>query len=164
MAFKHPKPLSNFDYIGFHHYLLTWCCSERKQVFTQRDCVDLVLQQIMRATRETDFEVVAYCFMPDHVHLLAKGASQVADGKRFFRLAKQYSGYYFSQTYEEKLWQRYGRDEVLWEDHGPWAAAQYIIENPVRAGIVTKPEDYPFTGSPTLTMQELIAWVNNRYR
>jgi REP element-mobilizing transposase RayT len=35
---------------------------------------------------------MAFCFMPDHVHLLVGGTCETSDGKRFIRRAKQYSG------------------------------------------------------------------------
>jgi len=34
--------------------------------------------------------------------------------------------------------------------------ARYIIENPVRAGLVCSPIDYPLLGSDLWTLQELI--------
>ena len=33
---------------------------------------------------------------------------------------------------------------------------RYVIENPVRKGLVGKAEDYPFTGSSLYTFKELI--------
>ncbi len=48
----------------------------------------------MRAASENEFDVIAYCFMPDHLHLLVEGKSDRSDGKPFIARAKQYSGYY----------------------------------------------------------------------
>lgn len=100
--------------------------------------------------------IVAYTFMPDHVHKVVWGDSPDADAKRYIRLAKQYSGYYFKKSFAAKLWQRYGYDHVHLRDHEPRAAVRYVIENPVRAGLITKVEDYPFTGSAIYSMAELI--------
>jgi putative transposase len=157
--FKHLHLLRDFDYIGERHYSLTWCCESREPVFTQQDRVDLVRAQILRACRESEFEVIAYCLMPDHVHQLVHGRTPTADGRKFIRLAKQYSGFYFKKAFNQPLWQRYGHDRLVTDEGALRPIAQYIIENPVRAGLVTRPEDYPFTGSDIYTLAELIEWA-----
>ena len=157
--FKHPHLLRDFDYIGTHHYSLTWCCKLNEPVFTQQDRVDLVREQILRACRESEFEVIADCFMPDHVHKLVHGRTAAADGRKFIRLAKQYSGFYFKKAFKQGLWQRYGHDRFVRDDGDIRRIAQYIIENPVRAGLVTRVEDYSFTGSQVFTGEELFRWA-----
>jgi putative transposase len=157
--FKHLHLLRDFDYIGERHYSLTWCCEGREPVFTERDRVDLVRQQILRACQESEFEVIADCFMPDHVHKLVHGRTQTADGRKFIHSAKQYSGFYFKKAFKQKLWQRYGYDQLVRNDGDVKAIVQYIIENPVRAGLVTRVEDYPFIGSQIYTREELIRWA-----
>ena len=156
---KHPHLLQDFDYIGMHYYSITWCCEGRDPVFTQPDRVELVREQILRACRESEFEVIADCYMPDHVHKLVHGRTPTADGRKFIRLAKQYSGFYFKQAFKQRLWQRYGHDQFVRNGGDPRAIAQYIIENPVKAGLVAKPEEYPFTGSHIYTLKELIDWA-----
>jgi hypothetical protein len=44
---------------------------------------------------------------------------------------------------------------VLREDIEEAATIRYIIDNPVRGGLVKRPADYPFTGSTRYTMEEL---------
>jgi REP element-mobilizing transposase RayT len=141
------------------HYSLTWCCERRERVFTQQDRVDLVREQVLRACRESEFEVVADCFMPDHVHKLVRGRSPTANGRQFIHLAKQYSGFYFKRTFKQRLWQRYGHDRFVRNDGDVKTIVQYVIENPVRAGLVTSVEHYPFIGSHIYTREELIGWA-----
>ncbi len=89
---RRPAHLRSFDYIGMHRYFLTWCCHDRQPLFLQEDTVELVRAQILRACDPTRMTVFAYCFMPDHVHLLVEGLEAATDGKRYFGLAKQYLG------------------------------------------------------------------------
>src|SRR6185503_12001212 len=110
------------------------------------DAVDLVLSQIQRATSEERFALIAYCFMPDHVHLLVEGQVDDSDALRLIRAAKQYSGFYFKQRFGQQLWQRYGFERTLRDDEATLSVARYILENPVRARLVRNPEDYPFSG------------------
>jgi hypothetical protein len=75
------------------------------------------------------------------------------------RLAKQYSGFYFSKAFHEHIWQRYGRDQIVREGDDVRRIARYIIENPVEAGLVKKPQEYPFTGSHIYSREDLIRWA-----
>ena len=159
IMFKHPGLLTSFDYIGAHHYSLTWCCEARQHLFTQQDHVDLVRAQILRACQEAEIEVIADCFMPDHLHQLIHGRSPTANADLFIRKAKQYSGYYFKKSFGAAVWQRYGHDHFVRNTGEVKAIAQYIIENPVRAQLVQRAEEYPFTGSQIYTREELFRWA-----
>jgi hypothetical protein len=35
--------------------------------------------------------------------------------------------------------------------------ARYVLHNPVRAGLVISPEDYPFSGSHVHTVREILS-------
>ena len=155
MSLGHPPHLSDFDYIGMYSYSLRWCTHERQPLFTQANHVNLVREQILRACRETDFEITVDCYMPDHEHKLVRGRTHTANALRFIKLAKQYSGFHFKQAFGVRLWQRYGYDRFLREDKDIWGVMQYIINNPVRAGLVERMEDYPFIGSERYTRDEL---------
>lgn len=146
MAHPYPKHLDSFDYVGKHAYFLTFVTFEPTPHFTDAEPVALVHAQILRAAGETGFPVAAYCFMPDHLHLLVRGERDDADGRQFISLAKQYSGYYFSQARHSRLWRQHGYERVV-RDEAEWiATVDYILNNPVRAGLVAKRADYPFSG------------------
>src|SRR6476660_194400 len=113
MAHPYPAHLDNFSYLGKYRYFLTFCTHDRKPYFRSAETVDLVRTQILRAARQHQFVIVAYCFMPDHLHLLADGVSDGSDLRAFIKAAKQYSGYHFKQQHHTKLWQRYGYEHAL---------------------------------------------------
>jgi putative transposase len=151
-----PPRLKHFTYTGYYRYSLTFCSDQRRAIFRNHRPVDVVLSQISRASKERDFAVIAYCFMPDHLHLLVHGQSESADCKRFITIVKQYSAYYYSKEIGGKLWQRYGYERVLRKDEETCTVARYILENPVRAGLVACVEDYPFLGSLVCDRRDLL--------
>ena len=53
-------------------------------------------------------------------------------------------------------WQEGSHEHVLRGDEDARHVARYIIENPVRAGLVTTPFQYPYLGSDVWTLGELI--------
>ena len=155
----YPEHLRGFEYRGPFRYFLTICTHQRALYFIDGRHVALVSEQFQRASREQAFAVITYCFMPDHVHLLVEGERDDADLKRFTKCAKQYSGFYFRQATGRFLWQRYSFERVLRSDEATPAVAGYTIANPVRAGLVRCPADYPFWGSFVYTREQLLEYV-----
>jgi len=159
---RNPGHLQTFDYVGLYRYFLTFCTDFRRRLFTDAAAVDVVLSQILRAARDERFAVTAYCFMPDHVHLLIQAEHDGSDCLAFVKRAKQLSGFYYSKRFGRKLWQRYGYERVLRNDEATLAVARYIFENPIRAGLVSRVEDYPLLGSTTYAVADILEAAGNR--
>jgi putative transposase len=159
MRTNHPEHLKTFDYLGLHRYFLTFCTHERHRGFAESDRVTLVLAQILRAALEESVAVITYCFMPDHLHLFVEGLSDAADCRRFICRAKQFSGYHYQRAFGTRLWQRYGYERTLRDSDATISVIRYIVENPVRAGLVVRPDDYPFVGSVRYARSELFEAV-----
>ena len=159
METRIPGHLDACTYVGIYRYCLTFCTDHRRHVFTSNETVNLVLEQISRAAGENQFAVIAYCFMPDHLHLLIEGQSESSDCRRFIARAKQYSGFYYSKAFDSRLWQRYGYEHVLRDDEETHAVARYILSNPLRAGLAESVEDYPYAGSLVCQLRELFEGV-----
>jgi REP element-mobilizing transposase RayT len=162
MPFKTVPRLKSFDYVGMHSYFLTICTSERRRLFTDERLVALVRLQLLRVATSEQFEVIAYCFMPDHLHALTNATRDDADFRRFARVFKQCSSFAWKRTIGGELWQRSYFEHVLREDEDLCGVARYIIENPVRAGLVEDALKYPFIGSATLQVRDLLYSVQIR--
>jgi putative transposase len=116
----------------------------------------MVKQQILRAALRFEFAVPAYCLMPDHVHLLIDGRTERSDLRRFIKRAKQSSGQRYAATARGPLWQDSYYDHVVRREDDLIRIVRYIIENPVRAGLVKSPLDYPFVGSTVWPLADLV--------
>jgi putative transposase len=87
--------------------------------------------------------------MPDHVHLAVEGRADNSDLRRCVKLAKQRVAYVARRQFAiPAIWQS-GYYERVVRAHGMDSLVWYILNNPVRAGIVEKAEQYPFSGSMT---------------
>jgi putative transposase len=156
MRTNRPEHLATFDYLGRYQYFLTFCTFQRRRAFVAPERVDVVLAQIQRTCQETRFALLAYCFMPDHLHLLVDGQAENADCRLFVARAKQYSGFYYSKAFGERLWQRFGYERTLRSDEATLSVARYILENPLRAGLVRNVREYPYLGSETYTVDQIL--------
>jgi putative transposase len=157
MITGNPGHLKTFDYLGLYRYFLTFCTYNRQALFASQEVVELLLEQILRTARAEGFAVLAYCFMPDHLHLLVEGRTASSDARRFIKRAKQCSGYAYARAFSGRAWQRYGFDHVLRNDEITLRVIRYILENPVRARLVRCVEDYPYSGTPDAPLDPLEA-------
>jgi putative transposase len=151
-----PGHLKTFEYLGLHQYFLTFCTHERRRLFLESNAVMAVRTQIQRAASDYRFAVIAYCYMPDHVHLLVEGQADDSDCRQFISRAKQYSGFHYKAAFGQRLWQRYGYERTLRSTESSSSVARYILENPVRARLVAQIDEYPFSGSSVYTIEQIM--------
>jgi len=151
----HPPRLRAFSYIGKYAYFLTLCTHQRSPRFASAEVASPALTQFRESARVFAFEITAYCFMPDHAHILCVASSDASDLVSFVVDAKQQSAYRFSKTVGGRLWQKGFYDHVLRDDQQMLAVVRYIVANPVRDGLANGIGEYPFCGSDAYTMQEI---------
>lgn len=150
-----PGRLPNVSYVGIQRYFLTLCTSERRDWFKNADVVDHLRSQLLPSAVDHQFSTPAYCFMPDHLHLMAEGASNTSDLQRFVSAFKQKTGFWFSGTHDAHLWQDGYHDRILRNDEETLKVVRYILDNPVRAGLVRTFTDYQFSGSDRYSLADL---------
>ena len=156
MRTDRPRHLQASEYLGPRQYFLTFCTHERRRHFITADAVQTVRTQIERAAGAQKMAVLAYCYMPDHVHLLAEGKAQDSDCLLFIARAKQFSGFHYKAKFGHPLWQRYGFEHIVRSEEATVSVARYIMENPVRARLVNRIENYPFSGSRVYTVEQIL--------
>ncbi len=97
--------------------------------------------------------------MPDHLHLLVEGRDVDADLRLFIGEFKQRSAFQYRRATNRILWQKRYYDHVLRNEESTETIARYILRNPVRAGIVGDPRQYPFLGSSVYLLDDLLESV-----
>ena len=141
-----PPRLATFDYRGSFAYSLTFCTCQRRRHFAVEVIVRVVRDQIVRTGTERDFAVLAYCFMPDHVHLLVRGRDSGCDLRGFVKLVRQRASMATAGRHTGALWQDGFYERTLRRDEHVLTAATYIVNNPVRAGLVHTWIEWPHVG------------------
>ena len=128
-----------------HH--VTQRGNRRMQTFFCDDDYRAYLALLIEACGQCDVRVWAYCLMPNHVHLilvprtsdgLAAAVGQVHQRyTRRVNLREGWRGY---------LWQGRFASFVMGDDY-VLSAAAYIERNPVKAGLVDRAEDWPWSSA-----------------
>jgi putative transposase len=92
--------------------------------------------------------IYTYCLMPDHLHFLINPAQE---GVSVLDFTHQFKGKTTNFSWEigwiGRLWQPRFYDHIVREEEDLLAIAEYILENPVRKGLVSSAEDWRWSGN-----------------
>ena len=88
--------------------------------------------------------------MPDHAHLLVEGREPDADLQRFVTTLRRATTAACWHLAPNGLWQDGYFEHTLRGGEGTKACIDYILNNPVRAGIVDRAADYSKSWSVTM--------------
>ena len=131
MTLRRPKRLQGFSYIGKHAYSLTICTYQRYQAFTDADFTREAIAKLLLTAKKFGFAVIAYCFMPDHVHLVVLGERDDSALRSFVKSWNTQMGFYWRQKTGATLWQGGYRDDILWSDVSVILTARYVVMNQI---------------------------------
>ncbi|HEV3485871.1 MAG TPA: transposase [Vicinamibacterales bacterium] len=130
---------------------LTACGVDDQPIFrTHLDRVALLVL-LRNVSKRIDWQILTWCFMTTHYHLLLAVGRDTSVPRALQRLNSVYArefnarhrrtGHVFGARYT---------DTSVGTDFHRHSATAYILENPVRAGLVNRVEDWPWSGDGTL--------------
>lgn len=128
---------------GYPHHI-TQRGNYRQAVFTDDADYSRYLELMSTFAPKYGLSIWAYCLMPNHVHFIAVPDRQESLARTFNTVHMLYAQYFNrKQQVTGHLWQGRFYSCVLDERH-LYAAVRYVERNPVRAGMVPTPQDYPW--------------------
>ena len=124
-------------------YFLTASVAGRRCIFTAPARAMIVLDTIRWLHDAQRLFVDAAVVMPDHLHLAGQlGESPLCD---VMHTLKSYSAQrLINAGVASPVWQKGYFDHALRDDEDYRIRVRYLIENPLRAGLVERIEDYPY--------------------
>lgn len=133
------------------YYHITCRGNHRNDIFRDEGDFGMYIDLLcfyLRQFNESPYEVICYCLMDNHVHLLMRMSSKPLSlfmqqlnhsYARYFNEKYNYVGHLFQDRFFADLIEN---DEQLLE------VSRYIHLNPVRAQMVIKPSDYKWSSYP----------------
>lgn len=125
------------------YYFLTTSVIDRRTIFSDHDRAITVLETTRWLDDAGRFSVDAAVVMPDHVHL----AGQLCEGtlRTVMHSLKSYSAHRLARAgAATPVWQKGYHDHALRDDDDYRFRVRYLIDNPIRAGLVDRIDDYPY--------------------
>lgn len=138
--------IARFVCAGLPHHV-TQRGNRRGRVFFSDADHQTYLALLREYTVKHEVAVLAYCLMPNHTHLVlvptTTHALQFTLRPLHLRYAQRINR---AKDWKGHLWQGRYFASVLDEPHC-WAAIRYVERNPVRAGMLARAEDYPWSSA-----------------
>ena len=123
---------------------LTVCSKDRKPLFARADSVGVIVDAWRRAE---SWSVGRYVVMPDHLHLFCAPAVFPIDPlMQWVRYWKSIASRNWPRAHEQPIWQRDFWDTQLRRSENYDSKWQYVVDNPVRAGLAREADEWPFQG------------------
>ncbi len=131
---------------GYPHHV-TQRGNRRQRVFFSDADYAAYLELLRERCPDAGLKVLAYCLMPNHVHLVVVPETEdslragLAEAhRRYTRRVNDREGW------RGHLWQERFGSFVLDEGH-LWAAVRYVERNPVRAGLAKEPQNWRWSSA-----------------
>lgn len=172
MKDQHRKKLRRFEDVA-HLHELTFSCVDRKPILTTEHRFKILSDSLSTACVEEQFQLIAFVFMPEHVHLLVLPEHTDRKVGRLLARTKQPASSQIRQTLSLqqqqefivqermnkfcfRMWQTgSGFDRNLFSPDAISASINYIHHNPVRRGLCDRAIDYKWS-SARFYLQDII--------
>jgi len=146
---------------NFPHHI-TQRGNRRQEVFFEDKDYEEYLRLLEKHAYKFDLDILLYSLIPNHVHVIATPKEE-----KSLSLAMGWT----HQKYTNKINSRYNWRGYLWQGRfssyvldEPYliAAARYILLNPVRAGLVKRPQDYKWSSIRHHLKLENISFIKDK--
>ncbi len=154
-------------------YFITFAVVEWVDVFTRQQYKDLIIDSLKFCQKEKGLILYAWCLMTNHIHLIVgrKGEdnieciirdfkkytsvhicraieSNVSESRKFWMLNLFQQAALVSKKHQKyKFWQNEYHPVELFSNEVMDQKLEYVHNNPVKEGIVEKPEDYLYSSA-----------------
>ena len=132
---------------GYPHHI-TQRGNNKDTIFFDDEDRRFYLDVLQRYVKRYGLKIHAYCLMDNHVHVLAVPEKETSLARGIGGTSLLYTQH-INRKYERsgRLWQNRFFSALVEEEPYLWAVMRYIERNPVRARIVKKAEDYPWSSA-----------------
>jgi REP-associated tyrosine transposase len=128
-------------------FFITIRAYERQSPFLRDELSQLIIDVLRDEQDRKNCGIFTYCLMPDHFHFLT---SPRMDGISVLRFVDEYKGKSTNRSWKlgwrGKLWQPRFFDHIVRAEEDLLAISEYILNNPLRNGLVVRPEDWAWSG------------------
>ena len=124
-------------------YLITSSCRDRRPIFSDVTLGSLVADEICFSDKSRRTYTYAYAVMPDHLHWLLQLQPRQSLSS-VVRRVKGRSSFRVNQARNSAgpIWQPGFHDRAVRKEESLEVLGNYVVHNPVRAGLVENVDDY----------------------
>lgn len=128
---------------GIYHVIVKGINKEK--IFNQQREKIYFKSIILKYLEKYQIEIYCYCIMSNHAHFIIRAEIQVLSMFMASILAEYASYYNFKHHRNGHVFQNRFRSECIENENYFWTCLRYIHLNPVKAGMLKKPERYRYS-------------------
>jgi REP element-mobilizing transposase RayT len=154
-------------------YFVSFAVMGWLDVFTRNEYKDILLQSLSYCQKVKGMEIIAWCVMTNHVHLVFRSVKgqhpslllgdikwftskavvkaiqeNPRESRREFLLEQfKKAAAKSSNVKEYQFWRHDNKPIELWSNKVIWEKINYVHNNPVEAGLVYRAEDYVYSSA-----------------
>ena len=138
-----PRQARKKSETGIYHVMLRGI--NQQQIFEDGEDYEKFLQVLEFCKAISEFELFAYCLMGNHIHLLIQEKKEPIE-QIMKRITTRFV-YWYNIKYQRigHLFQDRFKSEPVEDDRYLLTVIRYIHQNPIKAGICKKVQDYPYS-------------------
>lgn len=137
-----PRTKRKKSQTGIYHIMLRGI--EGRKIFEDVEDREKFINAIMMAKEKSKFLLYGYCLMNNHVHILIKEGEEI--GICIKRITVSYVQWYNNKYGRDgHLFQNRYKSEVVESEPYLLVVLRYIHQNPIKAKLVSKIEEYPWS-------------------
>jgi putative transposase len=125
-------------------FFITTVTAQRKPLFRYESNAKLLLQTILDYRAQKKYLLHEFVIMPDHLHLLITPSDNLSL-ERAVQFIK--GGFSFRLKSNLTIWQESFTNHRIRNEEDLERHREYIRLNPVRAGLMGRPEEYPYSSA-----------------
>ena len=138
-------------------HFVTFSCYRRLPNLGEARIRDLFLESLERTRRSYRFRVYGYVVMPEHIHLLVSEPERalLAKAIQALKISVARRALYYRPFAETTFWQKRYYDHNVRSHESFEAKLRYLHRNPVKRGLVGKPEDWKWSSFRHYALAEI---------
>jgi len=156
---KHRLAIEQYSY-SEGEFFFTICARHQWQPFIDPQLAQQIIDAILWRREHHHWRLFCYCLMPDHLHLLLKLSDEEIRWYNAGARGQQPEGVLdhigqFKSYTTNQIWRKMGREGVLWQKSSYDRiiryndkldfAVSYVLNNPIRRGLVDNWMNYPYS-------------------
>ena len=135
-------------------FFITSVTAQRRTLFRSTAAADLFLDVFLHYRAQGKYQLHDLVIMPDHFHALITPAMEISL-ERTVQFIK--GGFSFRLKSRFPVWQASFTNHRIRDAEDFERHREYIRMNPVRAGLVRKPEEYPYSSATNRFALDVVA-------
>lgn len=118
----------------------------KSYIFNDSIDIKYYIKLLYEFNSQHNIQIIAYCVMNNHTHILIK-CEKINELSKYMKMVNVKFSRYYNKKHNRVgyVFRDRFKSQGIYSEKHMYNCIRYIYENPVKAGICKKPEEYPYS-------------------